>query len=405
MGPGGVWAWYRGLGPGWRILVWLCFGIFVGFLLGEDAVVFQPIGDIFLRLLLMAAVPLVFFNLLSAITGSRDAKGIAVLGVKVVAYYSVTTILALAIGLIGAHLIQPGIGFELSAEAPEVLVAPPSLVDVLVNLVPTNVFEAFATGQLAQLIVFAALLGAACLLLPDRERSVVADFFAHAAALLRKLVEVVLWAAPYGLGALAASTMGRYGSELISSLGLFLVTIWIGQVVMVLVYMLILRLFARTSPSWFLKQTAQVYATTAATCSSLASLVVSPRVAKDNLALPEKVYSFTLPLGAQINKDGTAIMLSVILLFTAQAAGIRFTLTEQITILITGLLISEGSGGIPGGGLVVALVFVQAFNLPTEIAAVVAGVYRLIDMGSTTVNCMGDLVCASVFGRRHTPPP
>ncbi len=120
-------------------------------------------------------------------------------------------------------------------------------------------------------------------------------------------------------------------------------------------------------------------------------------VAQNRLHIPENIYSFTLPLGAQLNKDGTAIMLTVVLLFTAQAAGIEFSLAQQFTIVLVGLVLSEGSGGIPGAGLVIALIFVESFNLPLEIAGIVAGIYRLIDMGGTTVNCMGDLVWTTVL--------
>jgi Na+/H+-dicarboxylate symporter len=122
-------------------------------------------------------------------------------------------------------------------------------------------------------------------------------------------------------------------------------------------------------------------------------------VAEDRLHLPRRVYAFTLPLGAQVNKDGTSIMLAAVLLFTAQAAGVDFTLAQQVTIVLVGLLLSEGSGGIPGGGLVIALIFVEAFSLPLEIAALVGGIYRLVDMGITTTNVMGDMVGTTVVSR------
>jgi len=138
-----------------------------------------------------------------------------------------------------------------------------------------------------------------------------------------------------------------------------------------------------------------LWATTIATTSSLASLSVALEMA-EKIKLPRPVYSFTLPLGAQINKDGTSIMLSAILIFTAQAAGVEFSVAQMITILLVGLLLSEGSGGIPGGGLVIALIFVQAFNLPLEVAAIVGGIYRLVDMGNTTINVMGDMVGTTI---------
>jgi Na+/H+-dicarboxylate symporter len=120
-------------------------------------------------------------------------------------------------------------------------------------------------------------------------------------------------------------------------------------------------------------------------------------IARARLRLPENIYNFTLPLGAQLNKDGTAIMLTVVLLFTSQAAGLEFSIAEMATIVFVGLILSESSGGIPEGGLVAALVFVQSFNLPLEIAGIVAGIYRLVDMGSTTVNCMGDMTWTTIL--------
>ena len=128
----------------------------------------------------------------------------------------------------------------------------------------------------------------------------------------------------------------------------------------------------------------------------MASLAVALEVAEDRLKLPRQVYAFTLPLGAQLNKDGTSVMLGAVLLFTAQAAGVSFPPSAFVSIVLIGLLLSEGSGGIPGGGFVIALIYVQAFNLPIEVAAIVGGIYRLVDMGNTTVNVMGDLVGTSL---------
>ena len=142
----------------------------------------------------------------------------------------------------------------------------------------------------------------------------------------------------------------------------------------------------------FLQKTFALWATTASTCSSLASLSVAFEIAEEKLKIPQDIYSFTLPLGAQLNKDGTAIILGGTLLFTAQAAGIEFTPATLIPILIMGAVLSMGSGGIPSGGVVVSLIFIQAFGLPLEIAAMVTGIYRLLDMASTTINVMGDMV-------------
>ncbi len=216
---------------------------------------------------------------------------------------------------------------------------------------------------------------------------------------MRKLVGLILRFAPIGIGALTAATVGRYGSGLFGPLSLFIASVWTAQGLMVGLYMILLASIGRMSPFTFLQKTGPLYATTAATCSSLASLAVSLEIAEKRLKLPRAVYSFTLPLGAQLNKDGTAIMLSSILLFTAQASGVEFDLASQVTIVLVGLILSEGAAGIPGGGLVIALIFVKAFHLPLEIAAIVGGIYRLIDMGSTTINCMGDMVGTVLVSR------
>jgi len=350
------------------------------------------VGDLFIRLLLMTAIPLVFFNLLAGITSLSDVRLLGRLGGRILAYYITTTVLALIMGIVAMQLLQPGRGMELTESVTGEFGRVPRVWDVILDLVPNNVFQAFASGQVAQVVVFAVLLGVATLTLPDEHRQVLRRGFGILADLFRRLVGYILYLGPFGLGALAASTVGGYGSRIFGPLALFLVGVWSAQLAMVIVYMVLLTLFTTYSPWRFLKLTGPLYATTAATTSSLASLVVSLEIAERRLCLPRSIYSFTLPLGAQLNKDGTAIMLAGVLLFTAQAAGVDFTLSSQLAIILVGLILSEGSGGIPGGGLVIAFIFVEAFQLPVEIAAIVGGIYRLIDMGSTTINCMGDLV-------------
>jgi Na+/H+-dicarboxylate symporter len=305
-------------------------------------------------------------------------------------------ILALVLGLVAMNLLKPGVGMTLKGEAALTVGAVPKIADVIMDLVPQNIFKAFADGKVSQIVVFAVLLGIAALMLPGDKRVALQQIFDAVAALLRKLVELILKAGPLGIGALAASTVGQYGGSLFGPLAKFIGGVWAAQAVMAIIYLALLYAFTRQKPLVFLQKSGPLYATAAATCSTLASIVVAMDLAEKRFHIPKAVYSFTLPLGAQFNKDGTAIFLSAILLFTAQAVGVDFDFTQQITIVMVGLLLVEGSGGIPGGGLVTALIFVKAFNLPLEIAGIVAGVYRIIDMGSTTMNCMGDLVGTTI---------
>jgi Na+/H+-dicarboxylate symporter len=198
--------------------------------------------------------------------------------------------------------------------------------------------------------------------------------------------------APVGIGALMAATVGEYGADLFGPLAVFIGGVYIAIAVMITIYLVLIFLVTRKSPFTFLKSTAPLYAATTATCSSLASLPVALEIAEDKLKLPQSISSFTLPLGAQLNKDGSGAMLAAVLIFTAQAAGIEFGLGAQVTIVLFGFLLTTGVGGIPGGGIVVALIFVKAFHLPPEIAVIVGGIYRLIDMGITTSNVMSSMV-------------
>ncbi len=386
-----------------KILLFMAVGVVAGIAAGERAGVVQPVGDLFIRLLMMAVVPLVFFNLLAGITGLDDPRRLGRVGAKIIGYYLITTVVALTLGLGAMHVLRPGVGMQLRQDVARELGHVPDVTDVFLDLVPQNIFQAFATGQIAQVVVFAIFLGVATLLLPDEPRDLLRRSYGVLAEVLRKLVGIVLYFAPIGIGALAAATVGRHGAAIFGPLAVFILGVLSAQAVMVVIYMTLIAVLTDRSPIDFLKQTGPLYATTAATTSSLASLAVSLDIADRRLRLPRSISSFTLPLGAQLNTDGTAIMLAGVVLFTAQAAGVDFSLASQATIVLIGLVLSVGGAGIPGGGLVLALIFVQAFNLPIEIAAIVGGIYRLIDMGNTTVNCMGDMVGTVIVADSESP--
>ena len=379
-------------------------GSALGALAGERIAVVQPIGDLFIRLLILAAIPLVFFNLLAGLTALSDVRTFGRLAGKIMTYYVVTDLVALALGMGAMAILRPGVGMELTEQVQGTVGTVPSIGDVLLGMVPTNIFQAFSAGNVVQLVVVAVLLGIATLMLGGPVGDRLAAAYSDLAALRRRLVDLILIVAPVGIGALMAVTVGRYGAALIGPLTRFLLGVYAAQLIVFIGYMLLLRFFTERSPGRFLRDTGPLWATTAATTSSLASLSVSLEMA-EKIRLPRALYSFTLPLGAQLNKDGTSVMLGAVLLFTAQAAGVHFDAGSLITILFIGLLLSEGSGGIPGGGFVIALIYVQAFNLPIEVAAIVGGIYRLVDMGNTTVNVMGDMVGTSLVAHSESKRP
>ncbi len=387
-------------GLGTRILVGMVVGASLGAVLGERILFIEPLGDLFVRLLILAAVPLVFFNLLAGLTTLTDLKTLGRLAGKILAYFFATTIVALLFGIAAMAILRPGVGMTLHGAVEEDVGVAPSVIQILMDLVPENLFQAFAEGDVAQVVVVAVFIGIATLLLPEAPRGRLRAAFADLADLFRKFVDLILLVAPYGIGALMAVTIGRYGSELFGPMARFIAGVTTAHVAIILLYVVLLRLFTRRRPWDFLRETWSVWATTISTTSSLASLSVGLDVA-ERMRLPRSIYAFTLPLGAQMNKDGTAAMLSAVVVFTMQAAGVPVTAGDLFTVVLMGLLLSAGSGGIPGGGFVVGLIMVEAFSLPLELAIIVGGIYRLIDMGNTTANIMGDMVGTVILADRE----
>ncbi|MGD8539508.1 MAG: dicarboxylate/amino acid:cation symporter [Candidatus Aminicenantes bacterium] len=399
LSPAALYKRYRKLSLGTKILIFMVIGVAAGIVFGERATVVQPLGDLFIRLLMMAAFPLIFFNLLAGMTSLTDVRRLGRISLKIFVYFFLTTAMAMILGIVWMSVLKPGVGIKLTGQVEKDIGEIPKVADIFLNLVPENIFQSFSSGQIIQVVVFAVLLGVAALMLPNQYREPLQKIFDVLARLFRQLVIVLMYFGPIGIGALMASTIGQYGTAVFGPLAVFIGGVYGAIFFMIVLYMILLPLLARKSPLIFLKETAPLYATTVATCSSLASLTVGLEVAEERAKLPRSIYSFTLPLGAQLNKDGTAAMLAAVLVFTAQAAGIEFSLASQVTVVLFGILLTTGVGGIPGGGIVMALIFVKAFHLPPEIAVIVGGIYRLIDMGITTSNIMGDMVGTVIVSR------
>lgn len=377
----------------------MCIGAFLGIIMGDQVLFLKPVGEAFLKLLMMAAIPLVFFNLLAGLGSIGSVSTFGRVGIKVFVFYLITTMVALTLGLIAVSISKAGVDMPLKGDVPTEIGQLPNIGQLLLDMIPSNIFYSFADGNLIQIVIFAMLLGIVVLQLPDSEKEWFQSGFEKLSKLMRGLVEFILKASPFGLGALMAATFGEYGHNIVGPLVILIVSIYGAHITMVVIYMVLVRFVGQVNPIWFLNQTSSLYATTMATCSSLASLAVSLDIAEGKLKLPKKIFSFSLPLGAQFSKDGTSITLSAILVFTAHAVGLEFSFGEMVQVVLVGLLLSQGSSGIPGGGLVIGMLYAQAFNLPLEVVAIVGGVYRLIDMGNTTINCMGDMVATSIISR------
>ena len=383
------------------MLLGMGVGVVAGLVFGESATRTAFLGDIFIRLLTLVAVPLVFFNLISALASSGASGRVSRLMVRIGTFFLVTTVAAQLISLAVVGFMEPGAGLAPAAgDGGEGPTATPGFHDFLFTLVPDNALGIFVDGRITAVVVLGLMVGFATWGLDGERRADVTRFFASGTALLRQLVAGVLWFGPVGVAALAAASVGEYGGSIFGPLGVYIAAVWIADVAIFGLYFAALRFLATTSPLSFVRRTATVWTTTVSTCSSLASLGASLNAA-EKMGLPRSTYALTLPLGAQFNKDGSAVLLAGIVLFTAQAVGVSFGVGELLMVIALGALFSAAAPGVPNGGLVNQFLLLRAFGLPVEIGVLVAGIYRLVDMPTTTANIMGDLVGTMVVTRRE----
>jgi Na+/H+-dicarboxylate symporter len=343
-------------------------------------------------------LPLIIVNLIAGIASLDDPKVFGRIGFRIIVYYALTTAVAIVLGLAAGYLFEPGSGFVLEGKYDGVVEKIPSLGETLLGLLPVNVFAALSSGRFDQIVVFSAFLGVAILFLGREDRLALSRGFNLLARLFNKLVGIVMGYAPIGVFALIAGVTGKYGSSLFGFVAKYLGATYAAVGFQLVIYLVLLLLFARISPIQFLKKASPLIITTISTCSSLASVPVSLNCA-DDLGVPRSVSSFTIPLGSQINKDGNGIMLALAFLFAAQAVKAPLSSGVLINMLFIGLILTTGAGGVPGGGIVSIAIVLDAFGLPLEVIGLISGIFALMDMGLTTMNCLGDLVGTVIVAR------
>lgn len=386
--------------PLWvKILVGLALGALTGALFGEQASVLKPLGDVFISAIKMLIVPLVFSTLVVGITAMRDPKKMGRIGSKTIALYLLTTAFAIAIGLLAAWLFQPGTGLSLSFDKPVDAKEAPSLVDILVGLVPQNPIDALASGNILQIIVFAIGLGMSLTLIGEKGEPVVRVFESFAEAMY-KLTEIVMAFAPFGVFGLMAYVAGNYGLDVLLPLAKVIGVAYAASIVHVLVvYSGLLKLLDGLNPVRYLRGSLDALVVAYSSASSSGTLPVSIRCAQRNLGVSEGVSGFVLPVGATINMDGTAIYQGVVAVFVAQLTGTDLSMADYGMIIMTGTLASIGTAGVPGAGLIMLSIVMSQIGLPLEAIAVVAGIDRILDMARTSVNVAGDLMVTTLIGK------
>ena len=406
----------------WAILIGLILGAIVGIIFAfipdehvakkVSLLIAAPLGDLFIRLLKMIVTPVIIFTLISGVASISPAR-LGKVGVKIIVFYMLTSFIAIIVGLAVGNIMQPGEGVTLKETTQEIQAKEaPSLVETLLAIVPTNPFESIAKGDVLPIIFFSIFFGIALAYARDNQDAKIKEsadsvykFFDGCAQVIFKVVGWVMMYAPIGVFFLIFQVFAKQGAEAFGPLLHVTVAVYIGLLFqMFVVYVVICSIF-KISPVKFIKKVYEPWLTAFVTRSSGGTLPVSMDTAERKMGISKGVYSFTLPLGATINMDGTTIYLGVCAFFIANAVGIPLNGAQQMTIIITAVLASIGTAGVPGAGAIMLIMVLNSVGLDVtqgnvKLAyAMILGIDALLDMGRTSMNIVGDLCGTCVVAK------
>lgn len=392
-----------------QILVGLILGIIVGAIFyGNPAVstYLQPIGDIFLRLIKMIVVPIVVATLVVGVAGVGDVKKLGKIGGKTILYFEIVTTIAIVVGLLAANLFQPGVGVDMSAlqktdinkyvDTAETTQRN-GFVETFVHIVPTNVFDAIAKGDMLAIIFFSVMFGLGVAAVGERGKPVL-NFFQGVADAMFWVVNAVMKFAPFGVFALIGVTVSKFGLASLIPLGKLLILVHVAMIFFVVVVLGIVAQMSKIS-IWTIIRILKDELLLAYSTSS--SETVLPRIMDkmERLGCPKAITSFVIPTGYSFNLDGSTLYQAIAAIFIAQMYGIDMPLSAQITLLLVLMVTSKGIAGVPGVSFVVLLATLGSVGIPLEGLAFIAGVDRLMDMMRTVVNVIGNSLAAVVISR------
>ena len=374
----------------------MVLGALLGILFGETMCSFKFIGDIWLNCIKMILVPLVTCMVVTAIGSQKDLRTLGRIALRIMIYYVITTVIAILIGLGVTYAFKPGLSFNAAGLSSSQVEAGGGLTaeSFFTNLFSSNMFKTYADADILPTMVIAIFIGIAILRMKNQEhKETVLHWFESINSLISEYLRMIIGLAPIGVVFLMADSFGKYGVTIFTSMAQLLGTYWFGLLLQVLfVYGGSLLLFARMNPLRFLKDASPVWTFTIATCSSTANIPNSLKTAKEVFHVPDSIANFCIPLGANMNCDGLSMTFACVIVFIGQMNGIQYDLPTLLRIILVATLLSSAGSGIPGGGIVKLMTIVGTFGLPSEIVGIMAGFYRFFDMGTTTCNCLGDLV-------------
>ena len=400
-----------------KIFISLILGVIFGIILcymvpsshiKDDIIVegiLYVIGQGFIRLMKMLVVPLVFCSLVCGSMSIGDTKKLGTVGVRTLVFYLFTTALAVTVALSVGNIINPGVGLDMSAvqsNAADVQsMEATSLTDTLLNIIPDNPISSLANGNMLQIIVFALIVGIILAKLGERTETV-GNFFSQFNDIMMEMTMMVMSLAPIGVFCLISRTFANIGFSAFVPLAKYMIGVLIALAIQCfVVYMALLKVFTGLNPIIFIKNFFPVMAFAFSTATSNATIPMSIDTLSKKMGVSKKISSFTIPLGATINMDGTAIMQGVAVVFAAQAFGIHLSMTDYLTVIGTATLASIGTAGVPSVGLVTLTMVFNSVGLPVEAIGLIMGIDRILDMTRTAVNITGDAVCTTIVANQN----
>lgn len=387
-----------------NLTVWIMVAMVMGAEVGHDwpsfAVSLRVISLIFLRLIKVIIAPLLFATLVSGIAGHSDLKKMGRMGIKAIIYFELVTTAALLIGLAAINLSKAGVGVRLPAVAATETIVParPSATDLLLHVFPENIAQAVAENQILQVVVFSIVFGIALAMVSEVKRLPMLNLTESLAATMFKFTNIVMLAAPLGVGAAIAYTVGHTGMGILVNLAQLLATLYVALTVFLLGVLLPIAYFAGVPIRKFIRAIAEPVSIAFGTTSSEAAL---PRAMEsmEALGVPRQIVAFVMPIGYSFNLDGTTLYLSLAAIFVAQVAGMHLRLGQQLLLMVTLMLTSKGVAGVSRTALVILLGTAGSFGLPTEPIFILLGVDQLMDMARTSVNVIGNCLATVVIAR------
>ena len=407
-----------------KILIGLIAGIVVGTVANWADIVWlqdllqsiEPIGTVFIRLIMMIVIPLVVASLILGTASLGDLRKLGRLGGKTVMIYLFTTAVAVSIGLLLSNIVRPGSRIDpttrdtISAAWSEdaagrmtLAAEKPTVIETLVNMVPNNPFQSAANGDLLPLIIFSIIFGAAISVIARERRDMVLTFFNGVNDAVMVMIDWIMKLAPYAVFALIAAVISRFGMDVLQSLAIYAGVVVTGLTLHTIgTYGTMVAVLGRFNPIEFFRRIREVPLIAFSTSSSNATLPVTMETAEEELGVSKGISSFVLPLGATINMDGTALYQGVATVFIAQVYGVDLSFTQLLTIVLTATLASIGTAGVPSAGIVMLILVLQSVGMAGQAAAGIAlilGVDRILDMLRTVTNVIGDLSASLIVAR------